>query len=238
MTPAALHIASVSKQYGGLRPLRIEHLTVAPGDQVAIVGLDAAAAEMVTALVTGATLPDAGTVSIFGRSTADVHDSGEWLAFIDQIGVVSERSVLLESLSVVQNLSMPFTLEIEPPPDSVRIAAIALAREVGVPEDAADAPITRLDRANQIRVRLARALALEPRLVVLEHPSAYVERSHAQAIAADLKAIASRRRLATLLLTADAQFASGAATRVLKWEPATGKLRESTGWFFRRNVCL
>lgn len=236
MTQPALDIVGVAKQYGGLRPLRLERLTIHAGDQVALVGFDQAAAETMTALVTGAALPDTGGVSLFGRSTSDVQNATEWLSYIDQIGVVTVRSALLESLSVIQNLSMPFTLEIEPPPDDIRTAAGALAREVGISEDAWDQPIARLDRAAQIRVRLARALALEPRLLILEHPNAYVDHAQARAFAADLRALARRRRLATLLVTADADFAAAAATRVLRWEPATGVLHERRGWFFRRGV--
>jgi predicted ABC-type transport system involved in lysophospholipase L1 biosynthesis ATPase subunit len=217
---------AVAKQYGGLRPLRIERLTVPTGDQVALLGFDEAAAEMLTALVTGAALPDAGAVSLFGRSTADIQNTAEWLTHIDRIGIVTGRAVLLESLSVIQNLSMPYTLEIEPPPAEVKSAAGALAAEAGVSEALWDHPVAGLDRNAEVRVRLARALALGPRLVILEHPTAYLVRSQAQALASDLRIIAARRGLATLMLTADAEFAAAAATRVLTWEPATGRLQE------------
>ena len=107
---------------------------MAAGDATAIVGVDQPMAETFVNLATGATLPDRGEVKVFGRPTSSINDSAEWLAIVDRFGIVSERAVLLDALSVIQNLAMPFTLEIEPPPDDVRIRAEQLAREVGLPE--------------------------------------------------------------------------------------------------------
>ena len=45
MTPPVIQISGISKDYHGLRPLRIEALTVAQGEQIAILGLDLAMAE-------------------------------------------------------------------------------------------------------------------------------------------------------------------------------------------------
>src|SRR5262249_9007740 len=94
-----LEIAGVSKSYGALRPLRLQQLAVASGESWAIVGLDQAAAELFVNLITGATLPDAGEVRIFGRPTAAIADSTDWLATVDRFGIVSDRAVLLDRLS-------------------------------------------------------------------------------------------------------------------------------------------
>ncbi len=110
-------------------------------------------AETFVNLVTGATLPDRGVVTIFGRPTSSIDDSAEWLAVVDRFGIVSERAVLLDALSVIQNLSIPFTLEIEPPPDDVRERAAALAREVGLEEHDWSRPVADLDAAGRLRLR-------------------------------------------------------------------------------------
>jgi ABC-type transporter Mla maintaining outer membrane lipid asymmetry ATPase subunit MlaF len=128
---AVLEIDGVSHDYRALRPLRIQRLTIAPGESVAVLGLDRAAAEVLVHLVTGAALPDGGGIRIFGRETTAIADADDWLATVDRFGIVSERAVLLEQLSVIQNLAMPFSLEIEPPSADVRARAAALAVEVG-----------------------------------------------------------------------------------------------------------
>src|SRR5471030_1638006 len=113
----------MSKDYRGLRPLRIAGLTIAADDQIALLGFDQVSAEVFINLATGATLPDAGEIRVFGRPTSAIADSADWLATVDRFGIVSERAVLLDQLTVVQNLAMPFTLAVEPPSDEVRVKA-------------------------------------------------------------------------------------------------------------------
>ena len=56
-------------------------------------------------------------------------------------------------------------------------------------------------------------------------------------LALSVRTIAERRGLATLTLTADAEFAAAVARRVATWEPASGRLTEQSrgGWFGRRS---
>jgi ABC-type sulfate/molybdate transport systems ATPase subunit len=226
-----LDLHGVSKDYRGLRPLRIERLTVAGGEHVALLGLDQASAEVFINLVTGATLPDAGHVHVFGRPTSAIADSADWLATVDRFGIVSERAVLLEPLTVIQNLAMPFSLEIEPPSDEVRAQAEGLAAEVRLPKDSWTRPVADLDAAGRARVRLGRALALNPAVLVLEHVSARLDTATAGRLAAEVRATAARRGVALVAATADEAFARAVAGRVLRWEPATGKLTEQRRWF-------
>jgi ABC-type transporter Mla maintaining outer membrane lipid asymmetry ATPase subunit MlaF len=232
-----LAIAELVKDYRGLRPLRVRDLVVGTGDHLAILGFDRPAAEVLVNLITGASLPDAGDVVAFGRSTAAIQDSTEWLEVLDRFGIVSDRAVLLDSLTVVQNLAMPFTLEIEPPADEVSAQARALAQEVGLPAALVERPIAALSGADRTRVRAGRALAFAPRLLLLEHPTATVEPADVSALARDLRAAAGNRGIATLTLTADRDFAEAIASRVLMVDPASGRLADgrSRSWFRRRS---
>jgi predicted ABC-type transport system involved in lysophospholipase L1 biosynthesis ATPase subunit len=225
VTAPVLEIRSLSKNYGALRPLRVAELTLAAGDQVALVGFDQPAAEVLVNLITGGALPDLGQVRVFGRSTADINDSDEWLAALDRFGIVSDRAALLESLTTIQNLAIPFTLDIDPPPADIRRRAEAIAGEVALDPSVLDHRAGDLDPAARLRVRFARALALEPSLLLLEHPSASLNRSEALKVAPDLRRAAERRGLAALTFTADREFGAALARRVLQVEPATGHLR-------------
>ena len=107
----------VSKTYGGLRPLANPRAVGrCRAASSALAGFDQTTAEVFVNLVTGATLPEEGTVRVFGRATAEIADSADWLATVDRFGIVSERVVLLEQFTPLQNIAMSLTLDVEPLP--------------------------------------------------------------------------------------------------------------------------
>jgi predicted ABC-type transport system involved in lysophospholipase L1 biosynthesis ATPase subunit len=230
---AVLELSHLIKDYRGLRPLRVNQFVLADADRIAILGLDRPAAETLINLVTGAALPDSGEVRVFGRRTADITESADWLAVVDRFGIVTERAVLLDALSALQNLALPFSLDIEPPPDDVRRKAIALAREVGLADADLERAAGALDGLGRARLRLGRALALAPKVLLLEHATASVARASVSALASDVRRAAAGRRIATLTFGADEEFASAVADRVLTLDPATGQLAVRRRRWFR-----
>jgi ABC-type transporter Mla maintaining outer membrane lipid asymmetry ATPase subunit MlaF len=232
VTAPVLELTEVTKNYQGLRPLRIKHLTIAPGEQTAILGLDQVAAEVFVNIVTGAVLPDQGDVKVFGQSTGSIEDSTAWLALLDRFGIVTERAVLLEQLDVLQNLAVPFTLDIEPPPRKVLDRVAGLASEVGIMESMWNAKVATLDQSARTRIRMGRALALDPVILLMEHVSAGLTHADAAAFGTDARAVAARRGLAIVAVTVDEDFSRSVAARVLQWDAASGRLTESRrGWF-------
>jgi ABC-type polar amino acid transport system ATPase subunit len=131
---------------------------------------------------------------------------------------------------------MPFTLDVDPMSPEVRERAVSLAEEVGLPEATRDRPVGELDAGGRFRVRLGRALALDPAIVVFEHPTAELSGHDLAAVAARCLDIAVARKTATITLTADRDYGERVASRVLALQPATGRLSGS-GWLsrFRRD---
>lgn len=221
---SVLQFAGVSKQYGALRPLRISELIVDEGQAVALMGLDQPAAEVFVNLATGGTLPDSGIVTAFGRATSDITDSQTWLASLDRFGIVSDRTAIVGTLSAVQNLAMPFSLDIEPPSAELRAQALGLAHEVRLPEAAWDRAVDDLSAAHRMRIKLARALAFQPGLLLIEHPTATIDRHDVASFAGDLRALLDARTLAAVVMTMDQEFAETLRARTLTLDPATGVL--------------
>jgi putative ABC transport system ATP-binding protein len=229
VTPV-LQLVGIQKNYASLRPLRVRELTIDPGERVAVSGLDAGAAEVLVNLVTGASLPDHGEVRVLGKITSEIVDGDEWLASLDRFGIVSPRGVLLESATIEQNIAMPFTLDIDPVPDDVAARVKALAAACGI----ARVDVATGEAAPDVRVRvhLARAIALSPALVVLEHPTATLPKGTEQSFARDLVAALEGPKLAALVVTQDDEFAKSVAHRALRLEGATGALTPvGRGWF-------
>lgn len=225
MSEPLLEINGLSKDYQTLRPLRIKSLIVNSSDVLSISGIDMLGAETFVHLVTGATLPDAGDVTLFGRNTRAITDSKAWLKSLDGVGMISARGILVQMFSVLQNVALSLTLDVDPIDPHVLPQAGALAREVGIDPGQFDVPAGRVATDVQMRIHLARALALEPRLLIAEHPSASLPRDVVAGFGADLGKVARARGIALLAITADDSIAKAMGGSRLEVVPATGELR-------------
>lgn len=225
-----VRLRGVRKDYQSLRPLRVDAFELHEGETVGVIGFDRAAAEALVNLITAATLPDEGDIEVFGAPTSDIADADTWLGFLDRFGLVSERVVLVDELSVEQNLALPISLDVSDMAPELRSQVHQLAAEVGLSAAEVQQPLAAASPEARIRMRLAKALAVEPRVLLAEHPNAAVPADAAGRLAADMAAIAARRRLTMVVLTADTRFARAACRRVVVWEPATGKLTPVPWW--------
>jgi ABC-type transporter Mla maintaining outer membrane lipid asymmetry ATPase subunit MlaF len=223
--PDPLVLTDVEKQYGGLRPLRVRSLRVPAGGITMLIGFDRPAAEVFVNLITGASLPDKGEVSSLGRPTRAIADSTEWLAFVERFGIVSDRIVLLEAMTVAQNLALSFDLNLDPVPPAIMTSVTALAAAVRI--DAVSLQSRVVDAAPLLRsqIYLARALAFDPAILVLEHPTANLQPGDATTFAGIVREVSARRNLTTIGLLRDEEFAKATGGRLLMWQPATGEVR-------------
>lgn len=227
---AAIAIRDVSKDYHALRPLRLRALEVREGESVALLGFDRAAAEVLVNLITAATVPDSGEIRVFGRPTVSIQDADTWLSSLDGFGILSERAVVLDNMTVGENLTMPLTMALHETDSAVREKVEQVAAEVGLLPGDLPRPVAALNAAGRLRLRLGRALAPDPRILLAEHPNALIEPGDLSAFALDYARIVSNRHVASVVMTADARFAAAVASRVLTLQPATGELKRLSGW--------
>jgi ABC-type ATPase involved in cell division len=221
-----IEIVGVTKDYRALRPLRVQHLELRIGESTSLLGLDGAMAEVLVNLITGAQLPDEGEIRVFGRPTSSITGVDEWVTELDRFGLISPRAVLVEQFTVAQNLALPLSLEIDNLPSSVASEVEALGSEVGLSNEELRIPTAALGPAAQLRLRTGRALALKPRVLLAEHPNALLPRTESSQFAADFLRIVVERRIAALVMTADAGFARAISNRVLEFQPASGAFIE------------
>ena len=225
-----VRLRGVSKDYRSLRPLRIESLDLREGQTLALCGFDQMTAEILVDLITAAIVPDTGEVTVFGQETRAIPDREAWLQTLDQFGLLTERAVLVEQFTVEQNLAIPYSLSVENLSADLRARVAALAGEIGFDSTDLGRQSGVLPPLGRLRLRLGRALAMGPKVLLAEHPNATLSPDDAAKFAADLRRIVRARGMAALVLTADLDFARGTADEVLVLHPATGTLKPSSGW--------
>jgi ABC-type transporter Mla maintaining outer membrane lipid asymmetry ATPase subunit MlaF len=227
---ALVRLRKVTKDYQSLRPLRVESLDLHEGQTLALGGFDRMTAEILVDLITAAIVPDTGEVRVFGQPTTAIADRDGWLQTLDQFGLLTERAVLVEQFTVEQNLAIPYSLSVEDLSADLRARVARLAQEVGFAASDLGKQSGILPPLGRLRLRLGRALAMEPKVLLAEHPGATLAPDEARSFGADLKRIVNGRGLAALVLTADLEFAREVSDEVFVLEPATGTLKPSSGW--------
>jgi len=227
-----IEMTGVVKQVSGPEPLRVAQLSVAAGDRLAIAGLDAGVAELFVNLITGAAVADEGAIRIAGEDTRSIATDTAWLRSLDRFGIVTDRAVLVGGLTVAANMALPITLSIDPMSDDVRKRVEALGAEVGLePSLLADAAAS-LDAHTRGRVHLARALASDPQVLLLEHPTArFTSVSASAAFGTTLARLADARGLGWVAITDDTPFARASGATRLTLQRKTGRLRRAGGFW-------
>ena len=176
-------------------------------------------------LVTGATLPDAGEIDLFGTNTRAVTDGDAWLASLEGMALVSARAVLIEMFTALQNIAMPFTLDVEPVDARYLPQVGALAREVGLDPGVFDVPVGKLGarcrHAHAPGPRAGAGAEAARRRASVGHAAP----RHRGGLRAGPRPVARARGLGLVTLTADETFAKALGGTRLVLSAATGELR-------------
>jgi len=191
---AALSLAGLSKEFGGLRAVDGVSLEVAPGERRAIIGPNGAGKTTLFSLISGETRPSRGRISLFGRDVtrfAPHRRAGLGLARTYQITNLFPRLTALENcLLAVQALTgAKFHLHraMRRYPAFFERAQAVLAA-VGLGEQA-DEVVRNLSHGEQRQLEIALALAGSPRLLLLDEPTAGLSPAESHAMTALLKTL-------------------------------------------------
>jgi phospholipid/cholesterol/gamma-HCH transport system ATP-binding protein len=146
-------------------------LDVLTGETVLVLGPIQSGKSMLMRHLVGLECASAGSVSIDGHQFDPTRPKEDALrALRARVGVIFEGSALLRRISVVENVELPLLEHRHVARAEARDAARELLAEVGMEVEDSTMP-TELGRAQQRRVALARAVALRPRLLLLDEPT-------------------------------------------------------------------
>ena len=146
-------------------------LVVPAGHTELVLGPIQSGKSMLMRLLVGLECAAAGTIAVAGRVFDPTsQEEASLRALRARIGSLFEGSALLRRISVLENVELPLLEHRHCDRDEARDAARELLAEVGMEVDDATMPV-QLGRAEQRRVALARALALRPKLLLLDEPT-------------------------------------------------------------------
>lgn len=170
-----VNISGVHKTYmlgvEGVAALRGVDMTVAPGEFVAICGTSGGGKTSLLNLIGTIDVPTRGRVGVCGTSITERTTDNELAKLrLHKIGFVFQAFNLLTNLTALENVEIPMRLAGELSAQDRRSRAIELLQKVGLQERANHLP-SQLSGGEQQRVTIARSLANQPTLLLLDEPT-------------------------------------------------------------------
>lgn len=206
----SVRITGLSRRFNGQAALDDVSLEIARGEFTALLGPSGSGKTTLLRVLAGLDFPDAGRVEIDGR------DVGQVPARARRVGVVFQHYALFRHMNVAENVA--FGLRVRP--RATRPAAAEIDRRVRellelvqIPELAGRFP-DQCSGGQRQRIALARALAIEPLLLLLDEPFAALDAVVRKDVRRWVRGLHDRLGITTILVTHDQEEALELADRV------------------------
>ena len=196
---AAIELRHVTKSFGALRVLDDVSLAVPSGCGVCILGRSGTGKSVALKHIVGLIRPDSGQVIVEGKDITPM-SSRELSRVRRGIGFLFQNAALFDSISVGENVAFPLRRHTDLPDQDIRSRAQRLLAQVGL-EDEYDKMPADLSGGMRKRAGLARALALEPAILLADEPSAGLDPVTAAEIDALLADLKTRSSTTLLVVT-------------------------------------
>jgi glutamate transport system ATP-binding protein len=170
--PPLLSMHGVEKWFGDLHVLRTIDLEVARGEVVVVIGPSGSGKSTLCRTINRLEAIDRGRIEIDGRV---LPDEGRALAALRaQVGMVFQSFNLFSHMTILQNVSLGPRKVRREPADEVEARALRLLERVGI-ADQADKYPAQLSGGQQQRAAIARALAMQPTLMLFDEPTSALD---------------------------------------------------------------
>ena len=206
-------VEDLHKSFGSQKVLNGISLTVSRGETLAVLGRSGTGKSVLLRLIIGLEKPDSGSVRIHGQDIAGLA--------LDQLGEVRKKmgflfqhAALYDSLTVEQNVAFPLQHHKKEMSKSERSDRVEqLLAEVGMEGALAKMP-SDISGGMQKRVGLARALALEPDILLLDEPTAGLDPISSAEIDDLVLKLQEEHHMASIVVTHDLHSAKTIADRL------------------------
>ncbi len=207
----SIEIRNISKNFGNFKALGDVSLDIESGELVALLGPSGCGKTTLLRIIAGLETPDHGSISFSGEDTTDVHVRER------QVGFVFQHYALFRHMTVFENVA--FGLRMKPrsqrPSDAqIKEKVHSLLNLVQL-DWLADRFPSQLSGGQRQRIALARALAIEPKVLLLDEPFGALDAKVRKELRRWLRRLHDDLNVTSIFVTHDQEEALEVADRVV-----------------------
>lgn len=185
-------------------------LTIAAGELLSIVGGSGSGKTVLLRQILGLEKPARGHVTVLGKPAAELGNEGA----ASRVGMLFQHGALFSAFTVLENIAFPLRELNQLPRALIRDAAMVKLQMVGLDPSQAHKMPADLSGGMVKRVALARALIMDPPLLLLDEPTAGLDPDSADAFCALLRSLHRELGLTVVMVTHDLDTLFELSTRI------------------------
>jgi phospholipid/cholesterol/gamma-HCH transport system ATP-binding protein len=208
-----IELKNVSKRFGRLIVLRHLDLNIEKGESIVIIGASGTGKSVLLKHIVGLLRPDEGEV-YFDEQRVDHLAERELMKIRERFGFLFQMGALFDSLTVEQNIAFPVVEHTSK--SGVEIGKIVdeKLRLVGLPEVKKKMPME-LSGGQRKRVALARAIALDPEVILYDEPTTGLDPVRSDVINELILKLQRELKVTSIVVTHDMASAFKVADRIV-----------------------
>src|SRR5215467_8762418 len=207
-----VQVESLKKSFGRQVVLKGISLEVGKGETLSVLGRSGTGKSVLLKLIIGLHKPDSGSIRVKGEDVTKL-PMKELNEIRKKVGFLFQQAALYDSLSVEENVAFPLRRHSNMSDGESRKRVRELLASVGMEKDAQKLP-GELSGGMQKRVGLARALALEPDILLFDEPTAGLDPITAAEIDDLILRLQKERHMTSVVVTHDIHSARAVSDRV------------------------
>ncbi len=224
-----IRVRNLVKRFGDLTVLDGVNLEVFPGETMVIMGGSGSGKSTMLRNMIGSLIPEEGTVELFGQNICGLPED-DMNAVRKKFGILFQSGALFNSMTVGENVALPLQEHTDLDPEIIRIQVAIKLELVGLRE-ARDRYPGQISGGMKKRAGLARALALDPKILFYDEPSAGLDPVTSAEIDQLILALTKQLGVTSVVVTHEMDSAFTIADRMAMFDKGRMLCVESREYF-------